>query len=59
MFRFIRFKMCSWEACSDFRILVSSCAGKVINLRRLDNAISSINDWYMERGLFAMVCSSA
>lgn len=29
--------------------------GKVINLRRLDEAISSINDWYMERGLFAMV----
>lgn len=36
-------------------ILVSSCAGKVINLRRLDKAITSINDWYMERGLFAMV----
>ena len=31
------------------------CAGKVINLRRLDEAISSINAWYMERGLFAMV----
>ncbi|PON78853.1 Bacterial surface antigen (D15) [Parasponia andersonii] len=29
--------------------------GKVINLRRLDNVITSINDWYMERGLFAMV----
>ncbi|KAK2371103.1 outer envelope protein 39, chloroplastic [Trifolium repens] len=29
--------------------------GKVINLRRLDEAISSINNWYMERGLFAMV----
>ncbi|XP_050884047.1 outer envelope protein 80, chloroplastic [Lathyrus oleraceus] len=29
--------------------------GKVINLRRLDETISSINDWYMERGLFAMV----
>ncbi|KAL4292464.1 hypothetical protein HN51_042791 [Arachis hypogaea] len=29
--------------------------GKVINLRRLDEAISSINGWYMERGLFAMV----
>ncbi|XP_062171655.1 outer envelope protein 80, chloroplastic-like isoform X2 [Alnus glutinosa] len=29
--------------------------GKVINLRRLDEAISSINGWYMERGLFALV----
>ncbi|KAF4385077.1 hypothetical protein G4B88_029119 [Cannabis sativa] len=29
--------------------------GKVINLRRLDNVISSINNWYMERGLIAMV----
>ncbi|EPS74019.1 hypothetical protein M569_00719 [Genlisea aurea] len=29
--------------------------GKVINIRRLDEAISSINGWYMERGLFAMV----
>ncbi|KAJ7980765.1 outer envelope protein 80, chloroplastic [Quillaja saponaria] len=29
--------------------------GKVINLRRLDEVISSINGWYMERGLFAMV----
>lgn len=32
-------------------------AGKIINLRRLDEAISSINNWYMERGLFAMVNS--
>lgn len=37
---------------------VLSCPGKVINLRRLDEAISSINNWYMERGLFAMVKSS-
>ncbi|KAG4945208.1 hypothetical protein AAZX31_15G032800 [Glycine max] len=29
--------------------------GKIINLRRLDEALSSINNWYMERGLFAMV----
>ena len=40
-------------------ILVSSCAGKVINLRQLDKVISSINDWYMERGLFALVGPSA
>lgn len=29
--------------------------GKVINLRRLDEAISSINGWYLERGFFALV----
>ncbi|KAB1205982.1 Outer envelope protein 80, chloroplastic [Morella rubra] len=29
--------------------------GKVINLRRLDEAISSINGWYIERGFFALV----
>ena len=39
----------------DWWYSVSSCAGKVINLKRLDKVITSINDWYMERGLFAMV----
>ncbi|KAL5566613.1 hypothetical protein UlMin_029777 [Ulmus minor] len=29
--------------------------GKVINLRRLDNVITSIHDWYIDRGLFAEV----
>ncbi|CAN6696602.1 unnamed protein product [Malus baccata var. baccata] len=29
--------------------------GKVINLKHLNEVISSINDWYMDRGLFAMV----
>ncbi|KAL4612190.1 hypothetical protein ACB092_08G180800 [Castanea dentata] len=29
--------------------------GKVINLRRLDEAITSINKWYAERGFFALV----
>ncbi|GAA0176415.1 hypothetical protein LIER_29413 [Lithospermum erythrorhizon] len=29
--------------------------GKVVNIRRLDDIISSINGWYMERGLFGMV----
>ncbi|KAM5582628.1 hypothetical protein ABKV19_002849 [Rosa sericea] len=29
--------------------------GKVINLKRLNEVITSINDWYMDRGLFAMV----
>ncbi|CAI9106538.1 OLC1v1005720C1 [Oldenlandia corymbosa var. corymbosa] len=29
--------------------------GKVVNIRRLDEAINSINGWYMERGLFGMV----
>ncbi|XP_075520154.1 outer envelope protein 80, chloroplastic [Primulina tabacum] len=29
--------------------------GKTVNIRRLDEVISSINGWYMERGLFGMV----
>ncbi|KAL4311719.1 hypothetical protein GQ457_01G048830 [Hibiscus cannabinus] len=29
--------------------------GKVINLKRLDEVISSINGWYMDRGLFGLV----
>ncbi|XP_052203740.1 outer envelope protein 80, chloroplastic [Diospyros lotus] len=29
--------------------------GKIVNIRRLDEVIDSINDWYMERGLFGMV----
>ncbi|KAL8161291.1 hypothetical protein V2J09_012780 [Rumex salicifolius] len=29
--------------------------GKVVNIRRLDEVINSINSWYMERGLFGMV----
>lgn len=29
--------------------------GKIVNIRRLDEVISSINGWYMERGLFGMV----
>ncbi|GMY16311.1 outer envelope protein 80, chloroplastic [Fagus crenata] len=29
--------------------------GKVINLRRLDEVISSTNGWYMERGFFGLV----
>ncbi|GAB2229299.1 hypothetical protein Droror1_Dr00023437 [Drosera rotundifolia] len=29
--------------------------GKIVNIRRLDDVISSINGWYMERGLFGMV----
>ncbi|XP_071914444.1 outer envelope protein 80, chloroplastic-like isoform X2 [Coffea arabica] len=31
--------------------------GKVVNIRRLDDVINSINGWYMERGLFGMVYS--
>ncbi|RZB84299.1 Outer envelope protein 80, chloroplastic isoform B [Glycine soja] len=46
---------CSCLTFNCIQINVSSCAGKIINLRRLDEAISSINNWYMERGLFAMV----
>lgn len=29
--------------------------GKVINIKRLEEAITSINSWYMERGLFGIV----
>lgn len=29
--------------------------GKVVNIRRLDEVIESINGWYMERGLFGLV----
>ncbi|KAJ4827882.1 Outer envelope protein 80, chloroplastic [Turnera subulata] len=29
--------------------------GKVVNLKRLDEVITSINGWYMERGLFGLV----
>jgi len=36
-------------------MLVSSCVGKVINIKRLEEAITSINGWYMERGLFGIV----
>ncbi|PPD66514.1 hypothetical protein GOBAR_DD36612 [Gossypium barbadense] len=40
---------------SLFLLLVSSCAGKVVNLKRLDEVINSINGWYMECGLFGLV----
>lgn len=36
-------------------VLVSSYAGKIVNIRRLDEVINSINGWYMERGLFGLV----
>ncbi|KAG8484914.1 hypothetical protein CXB51_021652 [Gossypium anomalum] len=29
--------------------------GKVVNLKRLDQVISSINGWYMDRGIFGLV----
>lgn len=29
--------------------------GKIVNLKRLDEVITSINGWYMERGLFGLV----
>ncbi|MFS8005764.1 putative bacterial surface antigen (D15), POTRA domain, surface antigen D15 [Helianthus anomalus] len=29
--------------------------GKIVNIRRLDEVINSINGWYMERGLFGLV----
>ncbi|KAG6787671.1 hypothetical protein POTOM_003714 [Populus tomentosa] len=38
--------------------LASSCAGKVVNIKHLDEVINSINGWYMERGLFGMVSNA-
>lgn len=38
--------------------MVSSCAGKIVNIRHLDEVITSINGWYMERGLFGLVSAS-
>ncbi|CAN1158182.1 Outer envelope protein 80, chloroplastic [Linum perenne] len=38
-----------------FRNEYGSCAGKVVNIRRLDDAITAVNGWYMERGLFGLV----
>ncbi|MFS8005765.1 putative POTRA domain, surface antigen D15 [Helianthus anomalus] len=32
-----------------------SYVGKIVNIRRLDEVINSINGWYMERGLFGLV----
>ncbi|CAK7339322.1 unnamed protein product [Dovyalis caffra] len=32
--------------------------GKVVNIKHLDEVISSINGWYMERGLFGMVSNA-
>ncbi|KAH8522868.1 hypothetical protein H0E87_003495 [Populus deltoides] len=32
--------------------------GKVVNIKHLDEVINSINDWYMERGLFGMVSNA-
>lgn len=40
---------------SLFSHLVSSCAGKVVNQKHLDDVINSINRWYMDRGLFGLV----
>ena len=36
-------------------MFLTSHAGKVVNIRRLDEVINSINGWYMERGVFGMV----
>lgn len=46
-----------WAVSDDgpFSLLVSSSAGKIINIKHLDETIDSINSWYMERGLFGMV----
>lgn len=46
-----------WAVSDDgpFFHLVSSSAGKIINIKHLDETVDSINSWYMERGLFGMV----
>lgn len=35
--------------------VVVSCAGKVVNIKHLDEVINSIDGWYVERGLFGLV----
>ncbi|KAL0389349.1 UNVERIFIED_CONTAM: Outer envelope protein 80, chloroplastic [Sesamum calycinum] len=39
----------------DRAIIAPRYTGKVVNIRRLDEVMSSIDGWYMERGLFGMV----
>lgn len=54
----IRVLVPSTSHVSDVRptlIGLSSYAGKVVNVKRLDEVINSIDNWYMERGLFGMV----
>lgn len=36
-------------------IYISSFAGKIVNIRHLDQAIKSINGWYQDRGLTGLV----
>ncbi|CAD5332174.1 unnamed protein product [Arabidopsis thaliana] len=38
-----------------FQNQTKNFVGKVINIKRLEEAITSINGWYMERGLFGIV----
>lgn len=63
LFFFIYFHFAGWNSTQMmstlFLIFVSSGAGKVVNIRRLDEVINSINGWYMERGLFGLVCCHA
>lgn len=33
-----------------------SCAGKVVNIQRLNKVLDTLNGWYKERGLFGQVC---
>ncbi|KAK8282332.1 hypothetical protein V6Z12_D08G019500 [Gossypium hirsutum] len=40
---------------SFLRMLFVTGHGKVVNLKRLDQVISSINGWYMDRGLLGLV----
>lgn len=39
--------------------LLSSYAGKIVNIRHLDQVIKSINGWYQDRGLTGLVSNGA
>ncbi|MFS7962731.1 hypothetical protein Hanom_Chr08g00730001 [Helianthus anomalus] len=42
-------------AASDVKFFIPSYARKTVHIRPLDDVISSINGWYMERGLFGLM----
>lgn len=42
----------------DYNFLLSSCAGKIVNIRHLNEVVHSIDGWYRERGLFGLVSPS-
>lgn len=42
-----------WYLKLEFSVL--QCAGKIINIRHLDQVIKSVNGWYQDRGLTGLV----